>query len=68
MLTLKSQNRKPMLVAADLQRPGAVEQLKTLGEQIDVPVSTARRPTPSMSAATPVAHAKKTHHVRFGDP
>src|SRR5262249_54912261 len=30
--------RKPMLAAADLQRPGAVEQLQTLGEQIGIPV------------------------------
>ncbi len=37
-LTLKAQGRKPLLVAADLQRPGAVEQLQTLGAQIGVPV------------------------------
>src|SRR5262245_2047961 len=30
---LASQNRKPMLVAADLQRPAAVEQLKIIGTQ-----------------------------------
>ena len=30
--------RKPMLVAADLQRPAAIEQLKVLGQQLDVPV------------------------------
>lgn len=29
---------KPMMVAADLQRPAAIEQLRILGEQIDVPV------------------------------
>ncbi len=34
----KSQGRQPMLVGADLQRPAAVEQLRTLGRQIDVPV------------------------------
>ena len=34
----KSQGRQPLLVGADLQRPAAVEQLKTLGKQIDVPV------------------------------
>jgi signal recognition particle subunit SRP54 len=34
----KKEGRRPMLVAADLQRPAAVEQLKTLGRQIDVPV------------------------------
>ena len=35
---LKSQNRRPLLVGADLQRPAAVEQLRVLGERIGVPV------------------------------
>ncbi len=34
----KKQGRRPLLVAADLQRPAAIEQLITLGKQIDVPV------------------------------
>ena len=34
----KQQGRNPMLVGADLQRPAAVEQLRVLGSQIDVPV------------------------------
>ena len=34
----KQQGRNPMLVGADLQRPAAVEQLRVLGAQIDVPV------------------------------
>ncbi len=34
----KSQGRNPIMVAADLQRPAAVEQLRTLGRQIDIPV------------------------------
>ncbi len=34
----KSQGRNVLLVGADLQRPAAVEQLRTLGAQIDVPV------------------------------
>ncbi len=34
----KKQGRRPMLVAADLQRPAAIEQLVVLGKQIDVPV------------------------------
>ncbi|MEZ5236274.1 MAG: signal recognition particle protein [Acidimicrobiia bacterium] len=37
----KSQGRNPLLVAADLQRPAAVEQLRTLGRQVDVPVFSA---------------------------
>ena len=39
--------KKPMLVAADLQRPAAVEQLVTLGKQLGIPVhaeGTDRRP------------------------
>jgi signal recognition particle subunit SRP54 len=34
----KSQGRQPLMVGADLQRPAAVEQLRTLGRQLDVPV------------------------------
>jgi signal recognition particle subunit SRP54 len=34
----KSQGRNPLLVGADLQRPAAVEQLRTLGKQVGVPV------------------------------
>ncbi|KAA0249098.1 MAG: signal recognition particle protein, partial [Chlorobiota bacterium] len=34
----KGMGRKPLLVAADIYRPAAIEQLKTLGRQIDVPV------------------------------
>ncbi|MBT4868327.1 MAG: AAA family ATPase, partial [Planctomycetaceae bacterium] len=35
---LQQQGRHPMLVAADLQRPAAIEQLKVIGEQVGVPV------------------------------
>ncbi len=35
---LKKQGKKPMLLAADIIRPAAIEQLKTLGKQIDVEV------------------------------
>ncbi len=34
----KKHNRKPLLVACDIYRPAAIEQLKVLGQQIDVPV------------------------------
>lgn len=34
----KKQSRKPLLVACDVIRPAAIEQLKTLGESIDVEV------------------------------
>jgi signal recognition particle subunit SRP54 len=37
-LHLRKTGRKPGLVAADLQRPAAIDQLEQLGKQIDIPV------------------------------
>src|SRR4029079_5534036 len=58
-LTLKERGRKPMLAAADLQRPGAVEQLQTLGEQIGVPVY-SEKTNPVDVCRNAVAQAKRT--------
>ncbi len=38
----KKEGRRPMLVAADLQRPAAIDQLVTLGRQLDLPVYHSR--------------------------
>src|SRR5438552_2423798 len=44
-LHLKEKGKQPLLVAADLQRPAAIEQLFTLGREIGVPVvSDGNRP------------------------
>jgi signal recognition particle subunit SRP54 len=49
---LKGKGRRPLLVAADLERPAAVEQLRTLGREIDVPVfSEGRDPVRVAKAA-----------------
>src|SRR5438045_2287461 len=40
---LKKQGRTPVLIACDLQRPAAIEQLVTLGKQIEIPVFTPDR-------------------------
>ena len=54
----KAQGRQPLLVGADLQRPAAVEQLRTLGRQIDVPVfSEPGDPVPT--AARGLAEARR---------
>lgn len=37
---VETKGRRPLLVAADVQRPAATEQLKVLGEQIKIPVYT----------------------------
>jgi signal recognition particle subunit SRP54 len=57
-LTLRDQGKRPLLVAADLQRPAAVEQLKVIGQQLNVPVYT--EPTdPVTVCRNAVAFAKR---------
>ncbi len=41
---LAANGRKPLLVAADLQRPAAVEQLRVIGQQLGVPVHGPENP------------------------
>jgi signal recognition particle subunit SRP54 len=54
----KRQGRQPLLVGADLQRPAAVEQLRTLGRQIDVPVF-SEPGDPVSTAAKGLAEARR---------
>ncbi|HED65682.1 MAG TPA: signal recognition particle protein [Planctomycetes bacterium] len=51
--------RKPLMVAADIKRPAAVEQLRVLGRQLDIPVFHLEgRSAPEVCAAA-VAHARE---------
>src|SRR5258707_4733555 len=58
-LTLKERGRKPLLVAADLQRPAAIEQLKVLGQQLQVPVHSDSPANPVDVCRNAVAFARK---------
>ncbi len=59
-LNLREMNRKPLLVAADMQRPAAIDQLKVLGEQINVPVYSEAPPAnPVQVCQRAVEHARK---------
>src|SRR5262245_9720917 len=58
-LMLKNAGRKPMLVAADLQRPAAIEQLKILAEQIGVPAFAEGGSNPVAVSRDGVAQARK---------
>ena len=50
--------RKPLLVAADIKRPAAVEQLRVLGRTLDIPVFHQEGLTPPEVCAAGVAHAR----------
>src|SRR5262249_9273224 len=57
---LKQRGRKPLLVAADLQRPAAIDQLHVLGEQLELPVFSDRaNKDPVAVCNTAVREAKK---------
>ena len=56
-------HKKPLLVACDVYRPAAIEQLKVLGSQIDVPVySEPDSKNPVDIATNAVAYAKANGH------
>jgi len=57
-LLLKNDGRKPALVAADLQRPAAVDQLIQLGAQVDVPVYADERKDPVRAVRLGIDRAK----------
>jgi signal recognition particle subunit SRP54 len=48
---LKKQGRRPLLVAADVYRPAAMDQLATLGEQVEVPVHVMKGETDVLKIA-----------------
>ncbi len=55
----KKEGRRPLLVAADLQRPAAIDQLVMLGSQIEVPVYSSKETTdPVALCADSVKKAK----------
>ena len=61
---LKSEkSRRPLLVAGDVYRPAAIEQLKVLGQQIDVPVYTEEgNKNPVEIAENAIRYAKTNHY------
>jgi signal recognition particle subunit SRP54 len=56
---LAGQSRKPMLVAADLQRPAAIEQLKVVGASVGVPVFSEAISDPIAVCQQAVAEASR---------
>jgi len=57
-LLLRKEGRKPGLVAADLQRPAAIDQLEQLGRQIQVPVFSEERSDPVKAVEQGLAGAR----------
>lgn len=59
-LLLRQEGRRPLLVAADVYRPAAIDQLETLGRQLDIPVySEGVDANPVKVSSNALKHAKE---------
>ncbi len=57
---LTGENKKPLLVAADIYRPAAVEQLKIIGQSLNIPVFSKENTSPPDLCKQALQHAKET--------
>ncbi|HAR6068435.1 TPA: signal recognition particle protein [Staphylococcus pseudintermedius] len=62
LLMRKKYNKKPLLVAGDIYRPAAINQLQTVGKKIDIPVySEGDQVPPQQIVQNALQHAKAEH-------
>src|SRR5699024_3045695 len=62
-LVNKNDHQKPLLVAGDIYRPAAINQLQTIGQQLDLPVFTlGDQVSPVEIATQAIEHAKMNGH------
>jgi signal recognition particle subunit SRP54 len=59
---LKKQGRQPLLVAADVYRPAAMDQLETLGKQIEIPIFLKRGETDVLKIAREAMDFAEANH------
>ncbi|TDM07131.1 signal recognition particle protein [Macrococcus lamae] len=63
LLMRKKFNKKPLLVACDIYRPAAIQQLQTVGKQIDIPVFTlGDQVSPAEITTQALQHAREEHY------
>ncbi|MCD8798324.1 signal recognition particle protein [Mammaliicoccus sciuri] len=62
LLMRKKYNKKPLLVACDIYRPAAIQQLQTVGKQIDIPVYTeGDQVSPKKITENALKYAREEH-------
>ena len=59
---LKAKGHRPMLVACDIYRPAAIEQLKVVGKAVEAPVFEMGTEKPEIIAKKAIAHARDYGH------
>ena len=58
----KEEDARPLMIAADIYRPAAIDQLKTLGQQIDVPVFALGTEVPAVEIVRQGLEQAKANH------
>ena len=58
-LMRKQNGKRPLLVACDIYRPAAIQQLEVVGKQLDIPVFQMGQENPVTIAQAAIEHAKK---------
>ena len=58
----KKHNRKPLLVACDVYRPAAIEQLKQIGKELNIPVYEEGNGDPVTIAKNAIEYAKENNY------
>ncbi len=58
-LMRKQNGKRPLLVACDIYRPAAIQQLEVVGKQLDIPVFQMGQEDPVLIAQSAIEHAKK---------
>ncbi|MGB7460922.1 MAG: signal recognition particle protein [Carnobacterium jeotgali] len=61
----KNQNKRPLLVAADIYRPAAIQQLETIGKQLDIPVFSMGDQVSPVEIARQGIEKAKAEHLDF---
>ena len=56
---MRKQGKRPLLVACDVYRPAAIQQLETVGRQLDIPVFQMGQGDPVEITKAGIEHAKK---------
>ena len=65
LLMRKKYNKKPLLVAGDIYRPAAINQLQTVGKQIDIPVYAEGDQVPPQQIVENALKYAKEEHLDF---
>ena len=58
----KKEKKKPLLVACDIYRPGAIDQLQQIGKQLDIPVFEMGKTKPVKIVTEALKYAKEQNH------